>query len=293
MTARTETETPLRTVKVPEPIAPLFQKAEAYVRRYFADRHEDPEHSSILISGERYVLVRAASMSVEFFDLVRSLYADKGAADATSVAKNLLYDLAHSLGKADARAFAAKMNVTDPIEKLSAGPIHFSFAGWAFVDIHPESRPTPDDDYCLVYDHPFSFEADAWIGHGRRADTPICVMNAGYSSGWCSESFGFPLVAAEVECQARGDKHCRFVMAPPGRIEEHLSRYLETHGTGERGHRASSSSASGWRRRCGRPTSSSSGAWPSARPSCRRPTRPSRPRSSSASWPRRSAARCR
>ncbi len=212
----------LRTVSVPEPLVPLFRKAEEYVRRYFADRSEDPEKSSIVISGERYVLVRAASMSVEFFDLVRSFYADKGEDEATAVARNLLYDLAHSLGRSDARAFASKMGVTDPIERLSAGPIHFSFAGWAFVDICAESRPTPDSDYYLIYDHPFSFEADSWKRAGRRPDFPVCVMNAGYSSGWCEESFGIPLVAAEIECQARGDAHCRFIMAPPDRIEEYL-----------------------------------------------------------------------
>jgi two-component system cell cycle sensor histidine kinase/response regulator CckA len=229
----------LRTVSVPEPFVPLFQKAEDYVRRYFADRSEDPEHSTIVISGERYILVRAASMSVEFFDLVTSLYADKGAEEASSVAKNILYDLAHSLGKADARAFATKMGVTDPIEKLSAGPIHFSFAGWAFVEIFPESRPSPDRDYYLLYDHPFSFEADAWKRAGRRTDYTVCVMNAGYSSGWCEESFGIPLVSAEVECQARGDAHCRFIMAPPDTIEGHLARYLDSHQGADRKHRAS------------------------------------------------------
>ena len=220
---------PLRTVSVPAPFAPLFQKAEAYVRRYFADRSEDPERSSIVISGERYILVRAASMSVEFFELVRSLYADKGPEEAEIVSKNLLYDLAHSLGRADARAFAQRMGVTDPIEKLSAGPIQFSYAGWAFVEIHPESNPAPDRNYYLIYDHPFSFEADAWKRAGRATDHTVCVMNAGYSSGWCEESFGMPLVAAEVECQARGDAHCRFIMAPPDMIEGHLGRYFEAH----------------------------------------------------------------
>jgi signal transduction histidine kinase/predicted hydrocarbon binding protein len=234
---------PLRTVSVPESIAPLFQKAEDYVRRYFADRTDDPEHSTITISGERYILVRAASMSVEFFDLVTSLYADKGPAEASSVAKNLLYDLAHSLGRADARAFAAKMGVTDPIEKLSAGPIHFSFAGWAFVDISADSRPSPDEHYYLLYDHPFSFEADAWLRAGRKTDFTVCVMNAGYSSGWCEESFGLPLVAAEMECRARGDDHCRFIMAPPSAIEGHVARYLESHGTADRHHRASGATA--------------------------------------------------
>jgi signal transduction histidine kinase len=228
----------LRTVSVPDAIAPLFLRAQDYVRRYFADRREEPEQSRITISGERYVLVRAASMSVEFFDLVTSLYADRGADEATNVARNLLYDLAHSLGRADARAFAARMGLTDPIERLSAGPIHFAFAGWAFVRIHPESRPVPNDDYYLYYDHPFSFEADAWKRAGRKSAFPVCIMNAGYSSGWCSESFGVNVESAEIECSARGDPHCRFIMAPPRRLEEHLERHQREHGGSDHGHRS-------------------------------------------------------
>jgi two-component system cell cycle sensor histidine kinase/response regulator CckA len=215
----------LRTASVPDDVAPLFLRAQEYVRRYFADRVENPENASILISGERYILVRAASMSVEFFDMVSSLYADRGAAEAGSVARNILYDVAHSIGQADARSFQQRMNLTDPIERLSAGPIHFSFCGWAYVKIFPESRPTPDTDYYLLYDHPFSFESDAWLRAGRRAPFPVCVMNAGYSSGWCEESFGQPLVAAEVECMACGDSQCRFIMAPPDRIEEHIAHF--------------------------------------------------------------------
>jgi signal transduction histidine kinase len=93
------------------------------------------------------------------------------------------------------------------------------------VDISPQSRPSPDEDYFLIYDHPYSFESDTWLRSGRRSRAPVCVMNAGYSSGWCEESFGVPLVAVEVECLAAGGRHCRFIMAPPSRIEEHLARY--------------------------------------------------------------------
>ncbi len=214
----------LPTVKVPAPFAPVFAAAQAYVSRYFSDRQEQPEKGTISISGERYILVRAASMSVEFFDLVRSLYQDKGPEEARTVASNLLFDTAHAIGKADARAFHEKMEVKDPIERLSAGPVHFAYSGWAFVHILPESRPSPDQDYFLVYDHPFSFESHAWRSHNRTSPAPVCVMNAGYSSGWCEESFGLPLVAAETECLAAGGTRCRFVMAPPARIEEHLAR---------------------------------------------------------------------
>jgi diguanylate cyclase (GGDEF)-like protein/PAS domain S-box-containing protein len=215
----------LSTVSVPEQFDPLFLRAQEYVARYFHHRVHRPDLGTIAIAGERYVLMRAASMSVEFVDLVTSLYQDRGPAEARSVANNLLFDLAHSIGKADAKSFHLKMNVVDPIEKLSAGPVHFAFSGWAFVHIFPESRPSPDDDYYLIFDHPFSFESHAWQSKGRTSDRPVCIMNAGYSSGWCEESFGVPLVSAEVECTAAGGRHCRFIMAPPSRIEEHLLRY--------------------------------------------------------------------
>ena len=144
----------LTTVKVPALFEAPFVKAQEYVRRYFADRIENPDAATISIAGERYVLLRAASLSVEFIELVMKLYQDQGPAEARSVANNLLFDLAHALGKADAQAFQTKMGVTDPIERLSAGPIHFAFSGMAFVDISPESRPSPDDEYFLIYDHP-------------------------------------------------------------------------------------------------------------------------------------------
>ncbi len=223
----------LRTVKVPAPFAPAFTAAQDYVSRYFRDRAENPEQGTISISGERYILVRAASMSVEFFDLVRSLYQDKGPEEARTVASNLLFDTAHAIGKADARTFREKMGVTDPIERLSAGPVHFAYSGWAFVDILAESRPSPDEDFFLVYDHPFSFESHAWLSHGRSSPAPVCIMNAGYSSGWCEESFGVPLVAVETECLAAGGERCRFIMAPPSRIEEHLARFWRGAGEAE------------------------------------------------------------
>jgi diguanylate cyclase (GGDEF)-like protein/PAS domain S-box-containing protein len=221
----------LTTVKVPPPFETPFLRAQEYVARYFADRVEQPDTATIAIAGERYVLLRAASLSVEFVEMVTKLYQDRGPEQARSVANNLLFDLAHALGKADARSFQQMMKVNDPIDNLSAGPIHFAFSGWAFVDISPESRPSPDEDYFLLYDHPFSFESHSWLAKERKSDVPVCIMNAGYSSGWCEESFGLPLVAVEVECLAAGGEHCRFVMAPPSRIEGHLAEYVDRHGS--------------------------------------------------------------
>jgi diguanylate cyclase (GGDEF)-like protein/PAS domain S-box-containing protein len=219
----------LTTVKVPQPFEGPFLRAQQYVTRYFSDRIEQPDTATISIAGERYVLLRAASLSVEFVEMVMRLYQDKGAGEARAVANNLLFDLAHAIGKADARSFQQKMSVSDPIDNLSAGPVHFAFSGWAFVDISPESNPSPDENYFLLYDHPFSFESHSWLAKGKRSDVPVCIMNAGYSSGWCEESFGLPLVAVEIECVAAGDEQCRFIMAPPSRIEAHLAQYADQH----------------------------------------------------------------
>jgi signal transduction histidine kinase/CheY-like chemotaxis protein/predicted hydrocarbon binding protein len=217
----------LKTVRVPEALAPLFEQAQSYVSRYFADQKAEPERARIEIAGQRYVLVRAGALSVEFYELVQKLY---GRADeAQSVAHGLLFDLAHAMGLADADTFAERMDVRDPIARLSAGPIHFAYAGWAFVDISPESAPSPDADYYLLYDHPYSFESDSWLAAGKSSEHPVCVMNSGYSSGWCEHAFGLPLVAAEILCRAKGDDVCRFIMAPPERIEQRIRNYVERH----------------------------------------------------------------
>jgi two-component system cell cycle sensor histidine kinase/response regulator CckA len=219
----------LDTVNVPEQFEPIFQKAQDYVRRYFGEKKEEPSKGKIEIFGQRYILVRAASMSVDFFDTIKDMFKDLGDEKASEIARSLLFDVAHAIGKMDARNFHQKMGVHDPIEKLSAGPIHFSHTGWAFVDIFAESRPTPDENYYLIYDHPFSFEADAWEKSGKKSSFCVCAMNAGYSSGWCEESFGIPLVASEIMCKARGDSTCRFIMAHPSKIRQYFQEYLQSH----------------------------------------------------------------
>ncbi|MBN1329154.1 MAG: hypothetical protein JXA54_06745 [Candidatus Heimdallarchaeota archaeon] len=216
----------VQSVKTPAEMKPLFIAAEDKVSKFFESMDWDPANGRILIGGERYILIRAASMRISFPEALAELMELEDGLNNPNIIK-VIYQLAKALGQADARKFHFAMGLDNPIEKLSAGPVHFAFTGWANVDIDPLSKPTPDESYFLMYTHPRSFEADSFIFlRGIKSPIPVCVMNAGYSSGWCSESFGIDLDAREITCRAKGDKECRFVMAHKDKLEDTVKENL-------------------------------------------------------------------
>lgn len=219
-----EANTSPETVSVPEMFKPIFDQAQDTVKAYFKDLKFNPSRGLIEVHNERYVLVRASSLSHDFFEHIHKLYSDRSSEEAFQTGRDFLFDIGHVLGAEDAKCFHEKMNLVDPIHKLSAGPVHFAYSGWAFVDILPESNPSPDENYFLKYHHPYSFEADSWLSKGKRSTDPVCIMNAAYSSGWCEESFGIALTAVEVCCRAKGDENCTFIMAPPHKIQSYFEK---------------------------------------------------------------------
>ncbi len=216
-----------KVVVAPEPVQPAFDAAAKTIGEYFQSIEIDPSRALIAASDERYVLVRASALSMDFLDTLVQLYADRGEEHALTISRGFLFDIAYTIGKNDARNMCEKLGYHDPVEKLSAGPVLFAFTGWSLVDIKPASNPVPTEDFCLVYEHPYSFEAASFVDASRRSEGPVCIMNSGYSSGWCSESFGLELTAHEVSCRARGDDACSFVMAPPHRIRERVREHFD------------------------------------------------------------------
>ncbi len=210
------------SVHVPENMKEPFSQAEKSVLSYFQNLVLNPSKGSIDIEGERYILVRASALSYDFFHTIINLYSEKTPSEAFSEGRNFLFDIGYAIGRQDAKRFHEKLNLTNPIEKLSAGPIHFAYTGWAYVEILPESNPVADENFFLKYNHPYSFEADSWIKKGKKADQPVCIMNAAYSAAWCQESFGMSLSAVEITCRAKGDKECTFIMAPTDKIKDYL-----------------------------------------------------------------------
>ncbi len=214
-----------RFVKCPPAFEPLFAKSEGLLGGFFSGLEQTPEDGQIKISGERYILARAATFSVQLHKLLEAEY-------GRLAAEKLAYSLGRAAGTQDAEYFIEKLKLDLGPEALSAGPVHFAFVGWASVDIYPESAPTTDEDYFLIYDHPYSFEADSYIQSGVAANRPVCQMNAGYSSGWCQTSFGVDLVAKEISCRATGHDKCVFVMGHPSRINDHVVDWKDRLGIG-------------------------------------------------------------
>ena len=208
----------LKTAKVPAPFEPLFEVADQYVSKLFKEFEHQPEKGTIHVGGDRYLLVRASSLFVALFDQLENAFGEEQA-------QEFIYNMARTIGKADARDFAANRKVSDPNEKLSAGPVHFAYAGWAFVDIYPTSRPSPDEHYFLHYQHPNTFESEVFIKQGRKPDHPICFFSAGYSAGWCSEAYGLEVHARELRCTAKGDGRCEFVMAPYDKLDTYAKEH--------------------------------------------------------------------
>jgi hypothetical protein len=210
----------LKSVKVPDPFKPPFERAEGFVEKMFADFKREPEHGTIHVGGERYVLMRAESLYLTWFDAMADTFGEDAARD-------FIYNTAREIGRSDSLAFTSKLGVTDGVERLSCGPVHFAHAGWAFVDILDDSRPAKDDSYYLHYYHPNTFESATATRRGRVLERPGCLFSAGYSAGWCSAAFEVDVHGREVRCVAAGDDTCEFVMAPRDRLDEHAQSLLK------------------------------------------------------------------
>jgi hypothetical protein len=107
----------VRTVEVPAPLAPVFAAAEKLVGAFFATRVDRPEEARIEIGGERFLLLRASSLSIDFHDAMRELF-DAGSDEALGFVTDLLFHLAHDLGKTDAAAMRRKLGVDDPLTRV-------------------------------------------------------------------------------------------------------------------------------------------------------------------------------
>lgn len=207
----------LKSARVPPAFVPLFEKAEQQVEQQFQRIVREPDKGVLHVGADRYVLVRAEGFYVGWLDSMVETFGPE-------VARQFIYNSAREIGRNDARSFAQSLSLDDPAERLAAGPVHFAHAGWAFVDILDDSAPAPNDQYFLHYFHPNTFESEVLASLGRTSEACACLFSAGYSSGWCTSAFGLDVHGRELQCVARGDRACEFIMAPAHMLDAHEAR---------------------------------------------------------------------
>ena len=114
------------------------------------------------------------------------------------------------------------------LELISLLPVRLAFEGWASTQILPQSYITDDEDFLLVWEQSYSFEANSWLNqHNDTSHSCTCCLTSGYYSGWIGRVLGVPVVAAEISCRARGDSVCRFIMSAPSSLEIYLKAYSQ------------------------------------------------------------------
>lgn len=207
----------LKSVRVPPAFVPPFARAEGFVEGLFSKFERNPEKGTLHVSGERYVLVRAESFYLSWFDSLEQTFGEE-------TAREFVYNTARNIGRSDSAAFSARLGLTDGVDRLASGPVHFAHAGWAMVEILDDSRPATDDSYYLHYNHPNTFESEVVKARGRTLTSCGCFFSAGYSAGWCSDAFQVEVHGREVRCVGKGDSTCEFVMAPSAQLDEYEKR---------------------------------------------------------------------
>lgn len=207
----------LKAVRVPPPFEQPFARAERFVESLFDEMQRRPEQGTLHIGGERYVMVRAESLYLTWFDALNEAFGEEAARD-------FIYNTAREIGRSDSATFSARLGLTDGIDRLSSGPVHFAHAGWALVEILDDSRPAMDGRYYLHYNHPNTFESEVVRKKNRKLEHCGCLFSAGYSAGWCSDAFGVEVHGRELRCAGMGDDVCEFIMAPSSKLDEHATR---------------------------------------------------------------------
>jgi len=96
-----------KAVRVPAPFEPLFNLAEGFVEGLFAKLVRRPEQGTLHVGDDRYVLMRAESFYLAWSEALEASYGR----DAT---RDLLYNTAREIGRADCKAFSKKLKVKDP-----------------------------------------------------------------------------------------------------------------------------------------------------------------------------------
>lgn len=161
----------------------------------------NPLDASILLSGQRMVLQRAAIAT----DLRNALEGRHGHHEA----KVMLTRIGYRLGIADAQFIRSAWPNISVGDAFTAGTRLHMLSGIVNVETIGNDFDFGRDRYASEFLWHNSVEASEYHRVHGRAMEPVCWMQTGYAAGYASHFFQKLVIYREVECAAMGHKSCR------------------------------------------------------------------------------------
>lgn len=164
-----------------------------------------PSEGKIIMGGERMLLFRQDSLRV----LWQLLFEQLG----SKMAQSIIFKFGYQCGMGDFFALSNILKWEDPLHKLAAGPLLHSWEGLVLAKAEKCEIELDQGKFYFQGTWENSFEAENHLLiHGKQSKSPVCFNLAGYASGWTTAFAGFPTIAIETTCVAKGDPICRWVI---------------------------------------------------------------------------------
>jgi predicted hydrocarbon binding protein len=195
-------------------LAEVLDRAQEAVHTYHAALRREPESARVSIDSLPHVLVPRGVIGADLLRILDDLVGAPGAG-------TVMYRLGQQIGARQAAAFLDHCDGhgADVRFRLLTWPLHLAWSGYGTVSLLVW-EPHLDGRFAVLWESENSCCATEALAEGRRARA--CHLLAGYSAGWSAQATGLPIAAAELSCRAEGVGRCRFLLAHPDGLDEHL-----------------------------------------------------------------------
>ncbi len=165
-----------------------------------------PDSGQIWLDEQRMIMVHAGAMGELRRELIETLGHDR--------ARGVLTRMGYASGTRDADFVRRLFPNASDNDVYIMGPQLHNLEG--IVNVKPvkfemnTARGICEGEF--IWEN--SFEAEVHRAHFGVDTAPACWMQIGYAAGYTSELFGSFVLYREVECAAKGDRHCRIIGRP-------------------------------------------------------------------------------
>jgi DNA-binding NtrC family response regulator/predicted hydrocarbon binding protein len=164
---------------------------------------------TILLNDQRMVLMHTHAMGALRKELMDTLGQDR--------ARGVLTRMGYASGSIDAELARKLMPEANDEDLLMMGPRLHTLEGVVHVKPIKLDIDIRQRHYYGEFLWENSHEAEEHVNLFGIHPEPVCWTLIGYASGYTSEIMGRFIAYREVECRAKGDRHCRIIGKP---IEE-------------------------------------------------------------------------